>query len=63
MWSTVETMTGNPINKNLRSRLGEHIARLRSPTFWRCKNNRKTAEKAASLRKAMLWFFLDTSSD
>ncbi len=62
MWSTVETMTENPINKNLRSRLGEPIDRLRSAAFGRCQNNRKTAEKALSLRKVMLLFLLGTSS-
>jgi hypothetical protein len=61
MWSAVETMTGNYSNKSLRSRLGEHIARLRSPTFWRGKNDRETAEKAANLRKVTLLFLLDTT--
>jgi hypothetical protein len=28
-------MTGNPINKNLRSRLGEHIDRLAHRGFWK----------------------------
>jgi hypothetical protein len=55
-------MTENPINKNLRSRLGEPIDRLRSAAFGRCQNNRKTAEKALSLRKVMLLFLLGTSS-
>jgi hypothetical protein len=54
-------MTGNPINKNLRSRLGEPIDRLRSAVLGRCQNNQKTAEKAASLRKVMLLFLLETS--
>jgi hypothetical protein len=62
MWSTVEAMTGNPINKNLRSRLGEPIDRLRSAAFGRCQNKRKTAEKVASLRKVTLQFLLETSS-
>jgi hypothetical protein len=61
MWSTVETMTGNPSSKNLRSRLGEPIDRLRSAVLGRCQNNQKTAEKAASLRKVMLLFLLETS--
>jgi len=56
MWSKVEMMTGNPINKDLRSRLGEPIDRLRSGAFGRCQSNRKTAEKSASLRKVTLLF-------
>jgi hypothetical protein len=56
MWSAVATMTGNPINQNLRSRLGEPIDRLRSAPFERCQNIQKTAEKSASLRKVTLLF-------
>jgi hypothetical protein len=57
MRSTVEMMTGYAINKNLRSRLGEPIDRLRSAFFGRRQNNRKTAEKTVALRKVMLLFF------
>jgi hypothetical protein len=56
MRSTVEMMTGYAINKNLRSRLGEPIDRLRSAFFGRRQNNRKTAEKTVDLRKVMLLF-------
>jgi hypothetical protein len=49
-------MTGYAINKNLRSRLGEPIDRLRSAFFGRHQNNRKAAEKMVDLRKVMLLF-------
>ncbi len=70
MWSAVEAMTGNQLNKSLRSRLGEQIERLRSPVCLdeskiakKCKNNREAVEKAArnfmTLRKVRLLFLLE----
>jgi len=45
----------------LRSRLGEHIARLRSPTFGGWQDNQEGTKKAVSLRKVTLLFLLDTA--
>jgi hypothetical protein len=49
-------MTGNPINQDLRSRLGGPIDWLRSAAFGMGQNNQKTAEKAVSLRKVTFLF-------